>query len=290
LIASAAWAATTWNGEVPTNWRFDLAVAGRDYDEAEQAIVADRDAVNADRQGDLLRLRGRIRESEGVWRGQIRAAAAGERPSFRPLYQLATLYADFGETEDAIRLVEPAPSDSLPPLDGHYLERAEFYAGIGRVDPAKALVAEFEERVGPGERRAPWLLASVARVQGEIALNEGRFVDAVEEFKAVFDQSGACATCGLARLAHAWDEFGRPDSAVAAYEQLLSIHPGRLNSDDARWLPQVYQRLGELYEARGDTTQAVQAYAAFVDLWKNADPELQPQVEEVRRRVEALAR
>jgi hypothetical protein len=50
----------------------------------------------------------------------------------------------------------------------------------------------------------------------------------------------------------------------------------------------VQRRLGELYEAKGDTANAVAHYRAFVELWKNADPELQPRVAEVKRRVEAL--
>jgi hypothetical protein len=50
----------------------------------------------------------------------------------------------------------------------------------------------------------------------------------------------------------------------------------------------MYKRLGELYEAKGDTKKAGAYYAAFLDLWKNADPELQPKVQDVKRRLAAL--
>ena len=50
------------------------------------------------------------------------------------------------------------------------------------------------------------------------------------------------------------------------------------------------ERLGELYEAKGDIPRAVERYNAFVSLWKNADAELQPKVAEVRRRVQRLGR
>jgi hypothetical protein len=50
----------------------------------------------------------------------------------------------------------------------------------------------------------------------------------------------------------------------------------------------IQRRLGELYEAKGDTAKAVEQYRAFIDLWKNADPELQPRVAEVRRRLAQL--
>ena len=39
-------------------------------------------------------------------------------------------------------------------------------------------------------------------------------------------------------------------------------------------------RLGELYENAGDTKRATEYYGRFVDLWKNADAELQPRVAE----------
>ncbi len=42
-----------------------------------------------------------------------------------------------------------------------------------------------------------------------------------------------------------------------------------------------YKRLGELYEERGERDEAVRYYSEFVELWKDADAELQPQVERV---------
>ena len=49
-----------------------------------------------------------------------------------------------------------------------------------------------------------------------------------------------------------------------------------------------YKRLGELYEDR-DRQKALDYYAQFVDLWRDADPELQPVVEEVRLRMAQLS-
>jgi len=43
-----------------------------------------------------------------------------------------------------------------------------------------------------------------------------------------------------------------------------------------------------LYEAKGDRQNAVRNYQMFVELWKNADAELQPQVADVRRRLARL--
>ncbi len=130
---------------------------------------------------------------------------------------------------------------------------------------------------------------AVRRVFGEIALVEGRFDDAVADFTTVNELSDACATCGLARVAHAWQEQDQPDSALSVYERLITTHTdGLLADDDVRWLPLALRRLGELYEARGDTARAAQYYHEFVELWKDADPDLQPHVTDVRRRIATL--
>ena len=57
--------------------------------------------------------------------------------------------------------------------------------------------------------------------------------------------------------------------------------------EDAIWQPSTLRRLGELYESKGDTTKALNYYSRFVALWKNADPDLQPQVKQVK---EAMAK
>jgi eukaryotic-like serine/threonine-protein kinase len=44
-----------------------------------------------------------------------------------------------------------------------------------------------------------------------------------------------------------------------------------------------------MYEARGERARALEYYGRFVTLWKDADPELQPAVREVRGRMAALA-
>ena len=44
------------------------------------------------------------------------------------------------------------------------------------------------------------------------------------------------------------------------------------------------------FEQRGDTAKAIYYYGKLVDLWKDADPELQPRVEAARAgEVEALS-
>jgi hypothetical protein len=54
-------------------------------------------------------------------------------------------------------------------------------------------------------------------------------------------------------------------------------------------MPPTLKRLGELYEQRGNREKALEYYGRFVDLWTDADPELQPIVRDVKRRMARLA-
>ena len=86
----------------------------------------------------------------------------------------------------------------------------------------------------------------------------------------------------LVTLGDALERTGRTDSAYAVYETFIQSSersPNCRMAPDAIWRAAVLRRLGELALARADTTNAVRYYNEFVELWKDADPELQPQVE-----------
>jgi serine/threonine-protein kinase len=54
------------------------------------------------------------------------------------------------------------------------------------------------------------------------------------------------------------------------------------------FLAPAYRRRGELLEKAGRNTDAARSFTRFVDLWKDADPELRPAVNDARARVERL--
>jgi tetratricopeptide (TPR) repeat protein len=101
---------------------------------------------------------------------------------------------------------------------------------------------------------------------------------------------GICGTCGLFELASLLDRQGSTDSARVVFEALVNTPTtmGHVMADQYALAPS-YKRLGELYEAKGDRKTAAEYYGRFVDLWKDADPELQPGVREVRQRLARLA-
>jgi hypothetical protein len=55
----------------------------------------------------------------------------------------------------------------------------------------------------------------------------------------------------------------------------------------ATW-PQALRRLAILHEELGRPAEARRRYEELLQLWRDADPELQPQVAEIRARLAAL--
>jgi hypothetical protein len=54
------------------------------------------------------------------------------------------------------------------------------------------------------------------------------------------------------------------------------------------WQPAVLERLAQLHDERGNTAKAAEYYARFVELWRDADPELQPRVTAAQQRLQLL--
>ncbi len=119
---------------------------------------------------------------------------------------------------------------------------------------------------------------------GALALAEGRTDDAIRLFRQ-YDGMISCSNCALMDLAAAYDQAGQADSVVAVLERYATLPRLFGLAQDAEYLPAALRRLGELYEVRGDRERAAEYYSRFVELWKDADEELQPVVSDVRQRL-----
>ena len=253
---------------------------------------------------DIALARGRLAEAGEYSRDAMAASVEAGRPA-NYLKDATTL----GLTDvwfrrlpmDGLRTVEAAlaryPLDSIPLLDRPYLELALIYALAGRPQQARALLIRYEREVDPTFRhiddpRRQW-------IWGQVALAEGRYADAAVAFQAYVPTPRHCLACGQAALAQAYDRLGNSDSAIAVYERYVTTPslfrlfdqgtgpgPGAGPfSDDATQLAPSYQRLGELFEQRGDRAKARRYYSRFVELWKDSDAELKPAVSGVRQRL-----
>ncbi len=122
-------------------------------------------------------------------------------------------------------------------------------------------------------------------VRAVLALQEG----AVEEGIAHLERARA-NSFGLL-LGDAEAARGRMDVAVAHYDTVTTSYGLNWTESGlyAPLRPLAHERAANAFLALGDTASALRHLAAFVDLWRNADPELQPRVESANRLLEQLA-
>jgi tetratricopeptide (TPR) repeat protein len=183
------------------------------------------------------------------------------------------------------------PFASIPVADRSYLDVATVFARAGKADRAKAVLAQRTSEMRDTARlRAE--VPRVHRVLGEIAIAEGRPKDAVREFWAGDSLPDGpvdgCASCTYINIARAYDKANMADSAAVYFEKFFGTPGDYRGVTDYQVFAPAARRTGELYEAKGDRAKAVHYYRMFVDLWKNADAELQPQVNEVKKRLARL--
>jgi eukaryotic-like serine/threonine-protein kinase len=283
--------------------RGDLAMATRDYPAAiaqysklhdDQAVGLDLKVRVTDGLSRIAETRGQLAESAQYIRELMRLAAQRKLPRdyVDGATRLGLLDIQYrGRAGPALAVVQDAlaryPLDSMAPADRPYLALTYFYAVAGRADQARRLLREYETLVPAGVRRS---IRPAPLVYGRVAEAEGRFREAREAYRAGYEATGFCITCGLYELARLADREGQADSALVLYHRAVETPNvvGRFAADPNALAPS-YKRLGELYEAKGDRKRAAEYYGRFVELWKDADPELQPGVKEARGRLARLA-
>jgi tetratricopeptide (TPR) repeat protein len=125
-------------------------------------------------------------------------------------------------------------------------------------------------------------------VRGAVALAENRPQDAAALLGTAYKGDVGREDTGPLR-AEAFYLANQPDSAIAEFERYVDT-PDPVLTTRADYLAGSYNRLGELYEAKGNTAKAIENYEQFVELWKDADPELQPAVRAAKTKIEELKR
>ena len=161
-------------------------------------------------------------------------------------------------------------------------------ASLGEIDLARALVSANDTA-----SREPDIPPMTFGVLAAIAEAEGRFREALR----LMDRADATAqgvfTCGdggSVDRARIYERMGLADSALVEYQGYLEPHPNRFQcGGDWGNVWKAYLRLGELHEQLGNPERARDYYGRLVDLWRYADPELQPVVAKARSAAQRLS-
>ncbi len=240
----------------------------------------------------VLLIRGKLAEADRMLleSADLRSARGFEGHALVERVRRATPYATYlGDTATTRRIVSETlrerPLEGLPERERPLSHLLLIAYEIGDHALMERLYREFERNPGdlPGRGR-PFLL-SMSRAM-LLSLRKETLPEAIAESRRI---PGACDYCIAIGMAQAFDRMGMPDSALAHYETWAAM------GENLWWLevyftrqPLTYFRMAELYETRGDRARAIDYYGRFTELWRDADPELQPQVRTARRRLADL--
>jgi tetratricopeptide (TPR) repeat protein len=283
--------------------RYWLAVVRRDLMAGESTLVRVREqnrnsqlwqtvttrqlGAEAEKQGRIDDARRYARELLGI--EESSKDLTGYLSDAAELAELELRYGKKGEPALAplTDALKRHPLESIDARDRPYPTLIQVYAHAGRVDEARRLLRQYEQAMPEGMRR---LDPGRYGAMGALAQAEGQEDEALADYRTWFEIDGNCGMCGLYEMATIFDRRGHADSALAALETLVA-HPTVQSATtlERYALAPSYKRLGELYEAKGDRRKAADYYGRFVELWKKADPALQPTVKEVRERLARLA-
>jgi tetratricopeptide (TPR) repeat protein len=213
----------------------------------------------------------------------LRSGGAGQNPALAlALPQAGDRVLAFGDTAGAVRIIDAAlaksPIDRMAELDRPYAALVQAYAQAGRPDRARQYLAGATKN---GTELDPTRGYVVSIARAELLMAEHKWTEAIDVLRKTFP--GRCGQCLFRARALAFDGAQQRDSAIFWNERWLAAIGIRGTS----WVT-TQRRLGELYAEKGDVSKALAHYQAFVDSWKDADPELQPQVAEVRQRIARL--
>jgi tetratricopeptide (TPR) repeat protein len=212
--------------------------------------------------------------------------------------------SDRSMLEERLREVEAWDVESLPtsttallvpPVEVQPAIRlyllAALSARLGRDSAALAYADRLEQvewTVG-GDLSAtlvPGIRAAVAAAHGEV--EEALQLLETAPFRGHYEEVYSSPVISLAAerylLAELLDATGRSREALGWFASL-----GNLQAYEIAYVAPAHLRRAQIHERLGESEEAAEHYARFVELWQDCDPELRPLVEEAERRLAALA-
>jgi tetratricopeptide (TPR) repeat protein len=305
-LAAAESTAATFRATLPNysgHWVADayLAAGRMQFDSLERLARAVHDDPARPTQRDFSALtiaqtsvvKGKVREGLR-WFGEAESFAIANSDTRMPVLRASFDSAWFrafylgdaaGAKEQVRKALARTPMESLPESERLWTYIVDIAYASGDVPAARAALQSFERDLPRmGVTQAP---GALAEARASLALLEGRAADAIPLFREADRTFASCDRCAMINLARAFDLAGQRDSAIAYFQKFVDT-PHNLLFEDVNWLAGSYKRLGELYEAAGDLPKAAANLERFVELWKDADPELQPKVRDARERLQRV--
>jgi len=266
-------------------------VAAEHFDDlgSDPAVMMDKTSWLAS----IAATQGELAEAERLMMESARHHEASGRANPMMDMTQGLFWIDLGVREDRARardrlekILEADGFTEETPLDRPYLRAIGMLSNVGSRTEVESLKEEFESEV-PDEYRQD-LEDNYLSWDANLLARDGDYEAAIDLLRQ--RELRGCELCKYMPLAEYFDEAGMADSAIAYYEGYVNAFTTQRIFWDANNLGPTLERLGELYDGRGDLENAAVYYARFVELWADADPELQPRVEAARARLEEIIR
>ena len=274
-----------------------LYIEGKRADAQREYLAAGRDArtpavirsVALNVAARIPAVEGHLQEADGLARQSLAFESTQDRPL--DYYRAAGLLGEIEATRSGPArgraildsTVAHGPMRGALPAERPYAGLAALYARLGDPARARALLAEEATALDSLERRGT--ASARLAAQGEIALQEGKPTEAIAQFRAGLDNDATCLPCFASQLSRAFDAAGVPDSAAAWGERYLASTNRFRAGTDWREMPALLVRMGDISVEKGDRAKAAEYYQKYVDLRREADAVLQPQVAEVKKKL-----
>ena len=202
-------------------------------------------------------------------------------------YQVEALIERLFGTQEAARAALQAALQALDSVpagarETHFADLADDAVRAGDAILARRILERWQEERPAASPGTPlWERQRLLGILETAATDPARAASDLEAFRTERN----CPRCFTFELAALYARAGQMRQAAAAWEEVIA-------KPETGWLagliPLAHERLGEAYEALGEPAKAAQHYARFAELWKGADPELQPRVRYARERAAAL--
>ena len=295
-----------------------ILVARQHYVEAADTLsavlarVSDTELVRAEFPLDVLVATGRLREADAVTQrlfaalaarmrarvvasltyGDLRSivsvAAPGAMAALRPGTPFSVLRTYRQAVLDSLRLVVRADPTRLHPLRD--LMAGWFWPALFATLDTTFFVVPADPPFYLQSRETEAVLAAVAALQrGDTSAARRAAHAAFPAARSRWATTDLRDRAEVFEVLYLWGRLftalGDRLQAVEAYTLLDSVPP---RAQEQSLQVGSWAERGALYQALGDTARAIEMYEKFIDVWREADPELQPLVARARRAVAAL--
>lgn len=200
--------------------------------------------------------------------------------------QLLTVYDTAAAMAAVDAGLERVPLDDLPFADRRYFWLATLYSFTGDPARARSYLDAYEAGATEDQRRADE--DGLLMVRGHLAYADGDPAAAAALYAEA--DRGSCTICTLNARALAWDAAAHPDSALFYWKAYLDDTQINRMFWDQNQLGAAIERAAQLADELGDTEQAALYYDQLVELWVDADQQLQPRVLAAQARLEEIVR